>query len=162
MIPSQRATFEAIVLAFAAVGFFGCYHTKYVYEYADGRRIESSSPLNSGIEIRDLKPADGDGNAFTGQWNAEHLDLPRGDRNVMLTLVSDDGRRRSGTCVNAREITGQLTTGSFEMKRDSGVLKFDRANDTGGTVTLTFDPAFVAAVSEATGQTPTADQKLAT
>ena len=79
----------------------------------------------------------------------------------MLHTVSDDGRRRSGTSVPSRELVGNPTGAAFELKREAGTLKFDRTTDAGGRVALTMDPAYLAAVADATGQAPTADQKLA-
>jgi hypothetical protein len=150
----------AFVLVLATIALIGCYHTKYVYEYADGTRIESTAPLDPRIEITGLEAADVDGNSFSGTWRGNNLKLARDRQNITLSLVSDDGRRRSGTCIMTREISGQLVEGAFEIKRDSGVLKFERTNETGGAVTLTFDPAFVAAVTELTGETPSANEKL--
>ena len=73
----------------------GCYRKVYVYEYADGRRIESNFPLNENpkLEVFSLKPADADGNQFTGEWRGAHLESARDDRALMLNTVSDDGRR---------------------------------------------------------------------
>jgi hypothetical protein len=140
----------------------GCYHKVYVYEYADGRRIESNFPLdqNPRVEVEDLEATDSGGNSFRGQWRGENLEMLQGDRSLRLTLVRDQGRHRSGTSVTSREIVGSVTGASFELKRDSGTLAFDRSNDHGGTVTLTMDPAYLAAIADLTGQTPTAQQKL--
>ena len=150
----------ALVAAFAAVG---CYRKVYIYEYADGRRIESNLPIdtNPQIEISNLRPADPSGNAFTGEWRGQNLDAVRGDRSISLMTVTDDGRRRRGTHASAREIVGNPNGGSFELKREAGTLKFDRTSDAGGAVTLTIDPAYVATIADATGESPNADRKLA-
>ena len=141
----------------------GCYRKVYIYEYADGRRIESNFPLdqNPQIEISDLRASDAAGNEFAGQWRGQNLEAARDDRSIMLHTVSDDGRRRSGTSVPSRELVGNPTGAAFELKREAGTLKFDRTTDPGGRVALTMDPAYLAAVADATGQAPTADQKLA-
>jgi hypothetical protein len=149
-----------VVVAMVAVG---CYRKVYIYEYSDGRRIESNFPLNQNpqIEIADLRPSDADANIFTGQWRGENLEAARDDRSLMLKAVSDDGRRRSGTSVASREIVGNPTGASFELKREAGTLKFDRTTDAGGSVTLTMDPAYLAAIAEATGgHALSAEQKL--
>jgi len=147
----------------AAIAIAGCYRKVYIYEYSDGRRIESNFSLNQNpqIEIADLRATDAAGSTFTGQWRGENLDAARGDRSIMLLTVSDDGRHRSGTSFSSREVVGSPAAATFELKREAGTLKFDRTTDAGGQVTLTIDPAYIAAVTDATGQTPTADQKLA-
>src|SRR5829696_8814297 len=82
------------VIVAAAVA--GCYRKVYIYEYSDGRRIESNFPLNQNpqIEIADLRPSGADANVFTGQWRGENLEAARYERSLVLNTVSDDGRRR--------------------------------------------------------------------
>jgi hypothetical protein len=150
----------AVVVA-AVVG--GCARKVYVYEYADGRRIESNFPLdeNPRLDVSDLKPADADGDTFTGAWRGENLESARGERSIVLTVRADGGRTRSGSTVRSSEVSGSLTGPAFELRREAGTLRFDRTTDAGGAVTLAIDSAYVAAVAEATGSTPSADQKLA-
>ena len=151
----------AAILIAAAIA--GCYRKVYIYEYADGRRIESNFPLNQNprIEVSDLRAdAGGDANEFTGQWRGENLEAARDDRSILLQTVTEDGRHRSGRSVSSREMIGSPTGAAFELKREAGTLKFDRTTDAGGRVTLTMDPAYVATIADATGQSPTAEQKL--
>ncbi|MEA2711139.1 MAG: hypothetical protein QOF78_3740 [Phycisphaerales bacterium] len=140
----------------------GCYRQVYVYEYADGRRVETNYPLNDSpqIEISDLKAADAAGQQFTGEWRGEHFqNLTRG-RMLMLSTVSDAGRRQRHMHITSQEIVGDVGGRTFDIRREPGTLKFERTGDAGGRVTLSLDPAYLRAIAEATGQPTTPEQNL--
>src|SRR5687768_5408524 len=116
----------ALSAAVAAGIVAGCIRT-YVYEYADGTRIETSSPNSMQMRI-DVSNLRGEPDGYAGQWSAPHWREPRGT--IQVVVHSDQPHVRHYWHFQEREIT-KVTQPSqpqneitFDVRRPAGTMSF--------------------------------------